>query len=210
MPLPMDTISSLYYRNLVDLPLSKFIEITTTGLLYPLIISGEPSKQELAEAWESIIEQYSSHMGNAEQQLYLSLYKEINKLSAAIEEVRICVHWLKDGYNGRLVSRLNNVLGTTFTFDIKRPEEYDKNLQKCINRSKGFKVNLDLKMAQFEAIKQKQEATDQATPTKEYYQSILITLRGSEGYFIESEKISVFEFCEMIKRWNKKVEQAKK
>lgn len=204
-----DTISSQFYRHIVDIPLNRFIDVTTTGLLYPLIISGKPSDAELHAAWDNIVDEYSQELGNGEQDLHVSLFKEIVKLQAAIEEIALCVGMLEKVYCGKLVSRINKILNTNFVFDVNNEEDYNRKLQSCLSRSKGFKIQLDLKLEQFEKIKSKIENPGQL-PAKSYYQSILITIRGSEGYFIKADEITVYEFCEMIKRHNKKYEDLKK
>lgn len=202
-----DSRSYAFYRHITDIPLNKFIEVSTTGNLAALVISGFPPQDELTEAWGIIMEQYSEAIGDHETRLRFNLYKDIHRLELKINQIHLLVSVLKNFYVPQLVTELNSLLVSTIVFDVNKKEEYDRKLQVALNRSKGFKIQLDLKLLHYNAILQ--EKTEGEPATKEYFQSVLLTLRNFEGYMMRDTDITVFEFCELIKRFNKQMEKRK-
>jgi hypothetical protein len=211
--LPSQTVNPLpntlvLFRNITELPLSNYIDGTVNGNISAIIKSGVCQDDiELLQAWADINQQYAEAIGDHEQKLFLSLYKEVNKLAIVIDEVAKLVSLLEKYYVKEFADILNNILGTTFKFEVKDPESYDKDLKRCLTRSKGYKVQLDLKASQLKAIQERQRPG--VGPTHEYYQSVLITLSDHAGYRVDNS-ITVFEFCDRIKRLNKQLEEAKK
>lgn len=202
-------LSLSLYLNITELPLKNYIEGTVNGNVSAIIKTGvcdDPEK--LLAAWHDIRQQYAEVIGDQETKLFLSLYKEINRLAISIEQVKMLVQTLQKYYTKQFADGLNRVLGTSFAFDIEDRETYDKDLQRCLNRSKGYQVQMELKMAQFKAVQEKQQTPGQEASIS-YYQSVLITLSDHAGYRVD-DSITVFEFCDRIKRLNKAMEDAKK
>jgi hypothetical protein len=207
-PLQTGGTSYAFYQHIVDLPLNKFIEVSTSGNLSALIISGTPPEEDLMNGWGRIMQEYGDAIGDHEAILKLNLYKEIHRLELKINQIALIVSILKNYYIPSFVTELNNLLVTTMVFDVTKRDEYDKKLQLALNKSKGYKIQLDMHLMQYEAM-QKKESQGSGLMTKEYFQSILLTLRKSEAYFIRDTDITVFEFCELIKRFNKEMERRK-
>jgi hypothetical protein len=205
-PLQTGGTSYAFYQHIVDLPLNKFIEASTSGNLSALIISGTPPEEDLYNAWGTIMEEYSLAIGDHETRLRFNLYTEINKLQLKINQIALIVSILKNYYVPIFVTELNNLLVTTMVFDINKPDEYDKKLQLALNRSKGYKIQLDLKIDHYEALSKSEGS---GAVTKEYFQSVLITISNHAKYLIP-DTITVFEFCERIKRFNREAEQKNK
>jgi hypothetical protein len=198
--------SLVLYRNLTDLPLSKYIDGVVNGNVSAIIKSGTCNDEsELIEAWTDITQQYAEAIGDQEQKLFLSLFIEINKLSVAIEQIASLVKALGTCYVKEFANKLNLLLSTSFKFDVFDKAGYDKDLQRCLNRSKGYQIQLDLKLSQFQSI-QKKESNPGIGPDHAYFQSILLTLSQYVKYEVNETRISVFQFCEMIKRLNKHLE----
>lgn len=175
------------------------------------MISGYPTPEQLTEAWSKITQEQADAIGDHEYKLYLKLFREINLTNATIEQIKICVTQLevvlvlpdalpeKAMYRDFYSKEVNGLLLTQFFFDFNNIETYRKNLQRCLNRSKGIKLELDMVMARYDAIKQKYESGKK--PDETYYDAILITLSDAAGYHL-TDGITVFEFCERIKRLN--------
>lgn len=207
MPITTDSTSSQYYQHIADLPLSKFIEVATNGNFFALVISGQPSLDDLRIAWESIVSEYGEAVGSGQQELSTNLYKQIVKLETTIAQIEMLVRALEKTYCGKFVTLLNGLLTTSFVFDVDKPQEYNKKLQACISRSKGFKITLDLKVAQYNAINKKTEQGE--AMTKEAFIGVLITLSDHAKYPIH-DNITVFEYCERIKRLNEYIRKMDK
>lgn len=170
------------------------------GDLSVLVISGNPSLEEIEAAWFDISAQYSDAMGDAEFKMYVKLYKEIAILSADLDCIYILIDILQTTYNEDFLRELNKLLKTSMVLDPEKPVEYVATLKRCYNRSKGLKIEVDLKRLQFEAIHKKFNGQGKK-PTMEYFDSILITLTDHAKVRVD-DTISVYEFCERIKRFN--------
>lgn len=198
------------YRSINKLPLNRFIDCMIDGNLYALVISGDPSKLELQEAWNDILSEYTESISNNEYRLYISLYKEITILQLTYEQVHILAEVLNTVYSKKLCDELNSLLRTSCKFNPLDVSSYRDELLKCVRRSAGIKLKLDLKLLQFDAIKKKheQKAGDKMEDGREYFTSVMITLSDHAKYQLP-DTITVLEYCERIKRLNKHLETLK-
>jgi hypothetical protein len=190
------------------LPLCKFIEIAVDQNLSALIISGFPSQIELQLAWAEIQQQYADVMGDAEHGMYKRLFADINLLAIKVQEVNSIVSILRGWYYAPLAERLNDLLNVSYEFNPYDNDAYQKLLTLCYNRGKAFKIDFDLKMIYFKSIQAKNSGNE-TTYTREYFQSVLITLSDHSKFPIQ-DSITVFEYCTRIKRFNDYCEQMKK
>lgn len=204
---PENIPSGKLYQSINELPLNLFITAVVDENLSVIVVFGYPSQEEIEQAWSEINLQYSDAMGDGEYRMYLKLYKEITILSANHQCVFLLIEMLQYTYDPRLLSELNKIISTAMVLDPERPKEYASTLRRCFNRSKALKIELDLKLIQFESIKQKFTENGKK-PTRDYFQSILITLTDHAKVRVD-DTISVFEFCERINRFNKHVETIK-
>jgi hypothetical protein len=175
--------------------------------LYALVISGHPSQEQLQLAWAGIQQEYADVMGDNEHKMYVILYRDIQVLKTTLQLIHWLVAQMKEVYYVEFAKRLNQLLHTTFKFDYTQPEKYFNQLNRCINRSKAHKIDLDLKLQQFEALKKNKEKGSQ--PTREYYQSLLITISDHAKYPVQ-DSITVYEFSERIRRFNNYCQQVEK
>lgn len=201
-----DIPSTKLYQHINELPLSRFIECLVDNNLKVLIISGVPEEDVLNEAWANIYEQYVEAIGDSENKMYLRLLKDIAKLDNKLKIIELIVKVLATPYRDNsaqeLIMELNKLCNTNFKFND--PSE----LQRCINRSKSIKIQLELKMAQFKEMQNKMESHNKM-PTREYFLSILITLSDYSKYEI-TDSITVYSFCERMKRFKHYCEQINK
>jgi len=206
-PLPEASPSPRYYRTIYQLPLSRFVDAQVDKNLYALVISGTPTIEELTAIWEIIKLEAADKAGDLEYRTYMNLFKDIHRLKGDIDSIREQITILRDTYVKRFADRLNALLVTNFAFDVSRPEEYDKLLDRCYNMTGGLQLRLELLTNNFKAIEAKHKGNKE--PDREYYMSLLITLSDNAGYGL-SDNITVFEFYERMARATEKVKTLKK
>ncbi len=199
----MESISPQYYRRIIDCPLRAFIDCACDGNLSALTIAGFPDPADLQEAWAEITAQYSEEIGDNRQRLIVNVFRQIVKLKNALFQIDECIKVLQDTHVTEFADTLNRLLGTSFKFDPRFPEDYDKSLKRCKNRSKGLELDLELKMAHFEAIEGEKEQGQPAT--REGFIQTLISL-SDHARFPLHDSITVFEYVTRIKRLNKDIE----
>jgi hypothetical protein len=203
-----DITSCSLYRSISDLPLSVFITCMVSDDLTALIISGTAQPQELLTAWADIKQQYADAVGDHEHRLATSLYRDLAILTCNYQLVLLLVDLLSKVYKKELADELNELLGTLFAFDISDPEKYQSELERCLKRSKAIEMDIELKERQYLSVS-KSTKGESFKPTKEYFHSILITLSDHAKYAIQ-DNITVFEFCNRLKRYNHYVEEVQR
>lgn len=208
-PTSKDIPSCRWSQGIATLYLDKFIDVAVDGNYSALIIAGYPAQLELELAWANIQQEYAHAIGDHEHKLYVSLYNDITLIQIKLHEVRELVKVLAKFYYKPLADKLNNLLLTAFKFDPDKPEEYLKLLQGCLNRAKGWQIDLELKQIHFDAIQEKNKQSGTKS-TREYFQSVLITISDHAKYPVIAASITVYEFCERVKRFNKYCEQVEK
>lgn len=207
-----------YHQTIDELPLNRFIDCMVDNNLSALIISGLPTIQQLQSAWENIFSDYIERIGTNEYRIYVALYKEINLLKVTIDQINIIAQRgdeandMKPGilrlmYSEYFANELNILLKTTCRFNYKDFKSYHAELDKCINRSKAFKIKLDLKLMNFEAIEKKNKGNT-GKADRQYFVSILVTLSDYAKYQI-ADNIKMSEYCERLKRFNMACENQK-
>lgn len=200
--------SAKWYQHITQLPLNRFIDIMVDDNYAALVITGYPSEQDLLAAWLQIQGEYADAIGDNEHRMYISLFKEVTLLNVTLKTINYLVEILEKVYYSEFVKNLNKLLNTTFQLDPADPVKYKATLKNFLMRSKAIKINLDMKEMQLKALQEKNQEPGKKA-TREYFQSILITLSDHATYQIH-DSITVFEFCDRIKRFNKYCEQVKK
>lgn len=200
--------SEKWYLHITELPLNRFIDVLVDGNYAALVITGYPRQEELLLAWAGIQSEYADAIGDHEHRMYVSLFKEVSTLAITLQQIEYLVEIMAQIYQPEFGNMLNKLLVTTFKFDPADPEKYQATLKRCLMRSKGIKIDLELKQGQLKALEKKNDESGEK-PSREYFQSILITLSDHAQYQIP-DSITVYELCTRIKRYTQYCEQVKK
>lgn len=209
-PTSMGSPSCRWYQSINTLPLNRFIDVLVDKNYSALIISGYPSQLELQLSWSEIQSEFNDLIGDNESRLYLSLYRDIATLDLTLQQINILVECLRQVYYEPFLQKLNGLLFTSFKLDPDQPEQYQKTLDGCINRSKAYKIDRDLKAIQFKAIEEKHASHDGKDYTRQYFLSVLITLSNHAKYQISADAITVFEYGTRLIQFNKYCEEVNK
>lgn len=193
------------YTHINKLPLSRFMDALCDEDLTALVIEGEATKEELEAAWSDLQQQYADALGDMEYRLYLSLFKEINKLSITIQQITLMVEYLRRYHVEVFVKKLNTLLGSKMVFDVTNEEQYERNLRSAESRRKGLEMQMELKTISFNRLQKKMEARAQK-PSREYFGSMLNLLEEHFGAKIDEHTITVFRYVDRVKRLSKQIE----
>lgn len=215
----MDTITEVnYHKSIHDLPLNKFIDCMVDKNLSALVIAGYPTPEQLKDAWENILAEYSDVIGSQEHRMIFQLWKEVEVMKISINQIRILAAKGSDTedkgilrmmYIKPMADDLNEILGTSCQFNWADQKTYNDELDKCVNRGKALLIQYDMKCLQFAALQKQAKGEEGAVINRQYFTSILITLSDHAKYRIE-ETIKMSEYCERIKRFAEYCEQIKK
>jgi hypothetical protein len=207
-PSKAESHSVKLYQSIHDLPMHRFIECITEDNYPTLIIEGKPTDEELQAHWLKIADQYTAAVGDHEYRLYLNCFVEMAAMAVDLQNIEFLIESLSKAFYQPLLEELNKLMGTKIVLDGLEKPAYYKQLDVLYKRSRGLKIKLDLKRMQYEAIGKKFQGVSEK-PTREYFESMLITL-SDHAQFQLTLNISVFEYCERLKRFIRYIEQAKK
>jgi len=212
LPLPpLDTQLPKWYHSIHELPLNKFAECSYNQNLHALTIQGNPSADDLQAAWVSIMAEYSEAIGDNEFTLKLRLFQETETLRINYEALMHLIETI-EGVTGAgeavlwsepcrdIVGSINKALRTSFRFPPDDAEQFSADIKRCRARSAGLKIGLELKMQAYDAIQSK-EAVEGGPIKRGYFESILISLSDHAGFEVR-DSITVYVFCERIKKLN--------
>ena len=203
---PTVTTSLKLYQGIDTLPLLRYIDALVDGNLSALIIEGQPTEQQLLEAWNTISVQYADAMGDAESKQLVIVFKEVIGLTAKISCIEESITLLRHFYVKEIAQELKKLVGGNLVFDVDKPDEYDANLDRAYRRSRGFVLSRDLANGRLDALKKKYDANT-GKATRQYFQQIGVTIcEYNEGY-VPMDNLTTFEFCEWIKRINNRNQQ---
>jgi hypothetical protein len=190
------------------MPLSRFMDVVVDDNYAALIITGYPPIDELIQAWDQIKGEYADAIEHHEHKMYVSLFKEVSLLALNLQTINCLLEMLEQIYVPQFAASVNSILKTSFQFDPADPSKYQATIKNCRMRSKSIKINLDLKQLQLDAMQGKGDEPGKK-PTREYYQSILVTLSNHVKYPVQ-DSISVFEFCDRMKRYSRECDDIRK
>lgn len=181
------------------------MDLTVDGYHGAVVKSGNPPEHEILKAENELRVQYADAIGDAEYKMYVNAIKEVATLEMTLSQIHNLVRALYETYVPQFESALNKLMpGSRIILDITNPDKYDEQLMRAIRRSKGIKIRLDLKRATLTKMEEKYSSGGKVS--REYYMSILISLSNDAGFRLNENDITVWEFCERIKRFNRKTE----
>jgi len=207
--MPEDTLLPTWYQTITELPLTLFIDCAVDGNYKALVKTGNPDERLLYLAWLNIRSEYADAIGSKKHQIYVKLFRDVAVLSTTLEAVNQIIEILERVYSAELVTRLNSLIQARIEFDPKNPTRYKAALKSAIIRSRAIKISIEVKERQLQAM-QSQQTGEDVKETREYYLSYLVTLSNHAKYNIDKNEITVFEYCERIKRFVQDCERLKR
>lgn len=180
------------------------MDLTVDGYRGAVVKSGNPPEHEILKAENELRIQYADAIGDAEYRMYVNTIKEVATLEMTLSQIYSLVKVLNDAYVPQFVTALNRLLQFQLVFDVTKPQEYDENLRRALRRSDGIKIRLHLKRGTLMKMEAKYSGSGKVS--REYYLGVLVSLSNDAGFRMNENDITVWEFCERIKRLNRKNE----
>ena len=186
-----------WYQNINELPLGRFIDCLCDKNIYALIVSGHPKMEDLESAWEKIKLQYTDLIKDYEYRFYITTSNIVAQLEITYSQVLNLISDLRKRYTEQFARMLNRLLSSSFKFDVRFPEDYEKDLKGARTRSGGIKIEIDLKKMMLEGLEKR--FAEKKGMTRESFQSMIIALSDHVKYQL-SENITVYEYCIRVQR----------
>ncbi len=199
------------YRDIYRLPLSRFIDVVVDGDLTALVISGEPSEADLLAALENITVEYNDAMSadNPKELRKVGLMKGVTIIearAAALEEMlKLLALYRVDQF----IKEINRVLQCSLKFSAEDPAEYDRDLKRAQTRLKGLRLRAKIDTDKLEAFATEAEKGNPMKADRQFFERVLINLSDHAKIELSADRITVFQFTERVRRYNKYFETQK-
>lgn len=202
--------SGTWYHSIYETPMSVFIRCQLQSDVTALIIEGPVLPRDLLDAWSQLVSAYHEAIGNTETIRRFFLYKEIGLLAIVLREIYLSIEALKYQYVPFFHSKLDQLLECSLPLDQQEfgTEAYFTMLRRYFKRSSSVSRALRLKEMEFDALDKGDPATKQKTD-RGYYDKIFISLTDHAKVHID-DSITVFVFCERVRRMTEAFKQVKK
>lgn len=195
------------HRSCDTLPLEAFIRALCEGDKSGLVISGDPTVEEIDEAWWVIYAHYVDLSQTNDIKYSLMLQNEVVMLDARLKRIDLIVKSLRIQYDLDLIEILRKDYNYRFAFQENNPVGFNRDLEAVIARSQRWDIQLQMKRGELKAYNDAQEGEK---PEKVYFTTILIRLSDHAGYRLRIEDMTVAEFAIRKQDYLQYVEQMKK
>jgi hypothetical protein len=174
--------------------------VLISGDLHLLTISGFPTDEELAVAWDEITQEYSSLITTPRSNNIFELFKRISKCNFLIKFLGWATSHLKVKWSEEIALRIQDY---GYPLIQKDPDHNRGNLKQIYMVESEGKTNIVL-LNQY--VKEyKIACPDEAAPIERTlmdYDKELAILSRFMGKWIRRKKITVWEFCTIVNAYN--------
>jgi hypothetical protein len=199
--------SSKLYRTL-DLPLDKFIVCVCEGDLAPLIISGEPTTEEVLEAWGEIFLDYMDSMRDNKARYKLDMEIKIQILDARLDQADTALLIMQTVIHPEAVATLQRLNLTDYNQELfdrmfaGDKDAYFEELNLIKNRSREFKIDRDLLTIELEEYVKSEELAEQKKADRSTFLNILSRIATYKHVaLIRASEITTAEFVAMFNEY---------
>lgn len=189
------------FHSCSQLPLDKFITALVDRNLSAIVISGEPSPEQLSSAWNNIYYEYLELNASNETSYLFSLENDITLLSDEILNVETCLLYLSPEWRVYCLGREQELIsllryyGYKQSIDLTSPNYY-KVLQVISNKLSAKKLRLNTKQKEFDDFT---SAMERKAITRAHFDTQLMRLSRFQGYALRAKDITVAEYIMIFK-----------
>jgi hypothetical protein len=170
---------------------------------HSLIIEGNASDQELAEAWVLLLSEYQELKGESVNNIeHVRLSKKITRVRSHLQLVDVCTKYLSEKYSESIADSLRK-LGYSFNPKEKDPETYIHLLNQIINKTKLKYVQLQQMVKQLNDLLIKEMPIK---PSRESFESTLIQIEEMQKTSYDLDHITVMKYVMLEKKLIRQLE----
>lgn len=192
----MTTTEIKIVSSCTEITLDRFIDVMVDGRLDLLIISGEPTKEELEKAWGIIYAEYTELIGDDSYTDVIKLMKDINILSQQYYRIHILIEVLINCYIPAAHQELKR-MGYTVRYSPDDLVTYLHDLESAYNKSQMLLTRISV-MEQ--DLLNKSKKTDNKEFGRGDFQTMLISLSEHVKYQVIPSQVTAYQFAVMIHR----------
>jgi hypothetical protein len=188
------------YRDLKELTLDRFIECYCNDNLSKLVKFGEPTAEELQEAWDEIFTQYIEIIGGEEVQDKLKLIRDMNFLSMKVERIGALLDVLS-------VAPTEGLFEQLFAFGYNLPKmPYNEDSIKALSKIITAHMKRDVVEVQILSDRLKKETGEQKRQTESDFYALIVEISDMFKVVLKESETSVMAFAMYINKYKQKAE----
>ena len=186
-----------------DITMAVFIECYCHDIFKGL---GEGKPEDIAEAWNDILSDWSNLMRNEDSDYLISLADQLNCLKFHITFVEYSTFYLQRVYDREIIDRLINECGYDGNYPEDNRDAYLKQLSRVVSLCKT-KVYEASELG--DEIERLQKGSKGEKTTEEEFISNMARLSKYQGYRINKFKIDVFEYTQIHNNFIAEIKNSK-
>lgn len=193
---PIPSSSSLH-QSCKTLSIALFKQAYCNNNLQAIVIAGSPTESELLDAWNEIIFEYASLFKSEDSQYMFELSQKISVLKTTIAQTQYLVYYLQQLFNDTASTDQDAVDQLTFLgypgqFDIDNPEQFCKDLNRCISLCKTHVFDEEQLSNEYNRLK---KTTTGKKQSEEDFDANIMMLSKYQHFPIDEEKVTVYKYA---------------
>jgi hypothetical protein len=158
-----------------EVNMSQFIACLCDDDLSQLIVSGEPTALQIAEAWSNLFFEYCELAEDAETTYRVRLESQLNLDKVKEEHGKEWAKMLEKRYSPKLAEALR-MIGFDYELNPDDPEQYKADIHRIKGECGFLRLTIQLKQAEWEALMQKQSTQDSVD--RKYFSTIFFAINN--------------------------------
>ena len=203
-PLP-----NTYHQSCDTLLYSDFLQVLVRKDVTALIVSGEPTHDQLHEAWDKILAEYTDLIKTEKSQSILEAWRKVMQMEYRIALLDQCFYALRLKYDEEVA-----LIIAEQGYDLIQPDEdvsvYSQRINLVEAEAKTLIVLRNQFMNDYRRLCPEDGSEDGLIMDEMQYDKELAALSRFMGYRIVKSQITVREFCSIVNLYldnNKKTEK---
>ena len=163
-----------------------------------LIVEGEPTAEQLAEAWASLFLEYCDLSEAHEATHRVRLWAEIEALKI---KLNICQSWV-DIISFMPSTEINKALwivGYEFELDKNKPAQYKEDIARINAELRSLRLDIKIKEAEYSAIEKSPNSSD--TIDVKYFSTIYTRINNYYKYNAVNDQTKVEMYCALLREF---------
>lgn len=188
------------------------------GDLRALIIAGEPTAEDLFDAWSDLFNDFLDGLGDNQHKYRQSLESDIGILDSNLQVCELCLGHIQPGIVilsrlPQFIAHLRDLGFTDHKFDTDDLYSYKKDLEDIFYRSREWKIDLQLKIIELNELMDSLSKEPEKKADRKFFLNILSHIATYKKVaVIHTSEISGEEFCSMFSEYmehNKAVKRSR-
>lgn len=159
-----------------------------------LILTGNPTPEDLQQQWEKIYAEFSELMGDENYSIIKDYVKEINILDAKIKFAKFTLPLLYDYYCPEILKMLQGI-GIKEKLNPDDEIAYYAGIDRIITKIK--KMEVDLEELHIDFARTQDDNDEKQGTNEDFFDTTLNVLSKTQGYHIKPADITVTRFVKL-------------